>query len=146
MKFPPRWFQQREELSIWFLIYVVSLRHLTTTSWNRWLPVFQLIDCLTNWERHHRERKNIDGRSGTEKATKSSLSRDLNERYGSLQQFVVAVLGKKLDSTSGNRGEKTRDVDVLINSLKRDTRLSRDVPLHQNSGTQQEMEKGQKIL
>ena len=53
---------------------------------------------------------------------------------------------KKLDSTSGNRGEKTPDVDVLINSLKRDTRLSRDVPLHQNSGTQQEMEKGQKIL
>ena len=70
----------------------------------------------------------------------------MNERYGSLQQFVVAVLGKKLDSTSGNRGEKTPDVDVLINSLKRDTRLSRDVPLHQNSGTQQEMEKGQKIL
>ena len=70
----------------------------------------------------------------------------MNERYRPLEQFVVAELGKKLDSKSGNRGEKTPDVDVLINLLKRDTQVSRDVPLHQIFGTQQEMEKAQKIV
>ena len=65
----------------------------------------------------------------------------------SFRAFRCCCIGKKLDSKSGNRGEKTPDVDVLINSLKRDTQLSRDVPLHQNFGTQQEMEKAdQKIV
>ena len=43
------------------------------------------------------------------------------------------------------REYKTPDVEVLINLLKRDTQLSRNV-LHQKSGAQQEMEKAQRIV
>ena len=52
---------------------------------------------------------------------------------------TTAVLGPTI------REYKTPDVEVLINLLKRDTQLSWNV-LHQKTGTQQEMEKAQRIV